>query len=205
MIWLRTRWMERQIFGFTMADVMRLAYLLAVRNGIKNHFFKRNEKTGRKWLINFVRHHQEISVTTPEVHSQERGASFLNQQLSIFKSKTPLCTPFNIILQDYTIAMKPAQTHENIRIERQRLYILFNLQSGSLLWQSSTVWVLMDISFLRYFYCQENIWNQNGWMAHRLDQSARAIPRSGYTARFSPSGFLISSNIQRRQNKILLS
>jgi len=125
--------MERQIFGFTMADVMRLAYLLAVRNGIKNHFFKRNEKTGRKWLINFVRHHQEISVTTPEVHSQERGASFLNQQLSIFKSKTPLCTPFNIILQDYTIAMKPAQTHENIRIERQRLYILFNLQSGSLL------------------------------------------------------------------------
>jgi len=32
-----------------MADVMRLAYQLAVRNGIKNQFFKRDENTGRKW------------------------------------------------------------------------------------------------------------------------------------------------------------
>jgi len=28
--------MERKFFGFTMAEVMRLAYQLAVRNGIKN-------------------------------------------------------------------------------------------------------------------------------------------------------------------------
>ena len=36
-------------------------------------------------------------------------------------------------------------------------------------------------------------------MAPRLDQSTRAIPRGGYRARFSPSGFLISTNIQTRQ------
>jgi len=29
---------------------MRLAYQLAVRNGIKNRFCKTNENTGRKWL-----------------------------------------------------------------------------------------------------------------------------------------------------------
>jgi len=44
---------ERKIFGLTMADVMHLAYLLAVRNGIKNQIFKRNEKTRRKWLKKF--------------------------------------------------------------------------------------------------------------------------------------------------------
>jgi len=72
--------MERKIFGLTMADVMHLAYLLAVRNRIKNQFFKRNEKTGRESLKNFLRRHQEISLTTSEVHSQERGpSSLLNQ------------------------------------------------------------------------------------------------------------------------------
>jgi len=63
-----------------MADVMHLAYQYAVRNGIKNQFCKRNEKAGRKWLKNFLRLQQEISVTTAEVlHSQERGVSPLNQ------------------------------------------------------------------------------------------------------------------------------
>jgi len=32
--------MERKFYGLTMADVMRLAYQLAVRNGIKNQFCK---------------------------------------------------------------------------------------------------------------------------------------------------------------------
>jgi len=40
--------MERKFFGLTMAGVMHLAYQLAVRNGIKNQFCKRNEKAGRK-------------------------------------------------------------------------------------------------------------------------------------------------------------
>jgi len=72
--------MERKFWGLTMADVMCLAYQLAVRNGIKNQFYARNEKTGRKWLKHFLRRHQEISVTTPEVlQSQERGVSLLIQ------------------------------------------------------------------------------------------------------------------------------
>jgi hypothetical protein len=71
--------MERKLFGLTMADVMCLAYQLAVKNGIKNQFCTRNENTGRKWLKNFLRH-REISVTTPEgLHSEERGVSLLNQ------------------------------------------------------------------------------------------------------------------------------
>ena len=66
--------------GLTIADVMCLAYQLAVRNRIKNQFCTRKEKTGSKWLKKFLRRRQEISVTTPEgLHSQERGASLLNQ------------------------------------------------------------------------------------------------------------------------------
>ena len=57
---------ERKFFGLTMADVMHLAYQLAVRNGIKNQFCKRNEKAGRKWLKNFLRRYLQISVRTPE-------------------------------------------------------------------------------------------------------------------------------------------
>ena len=45
--------MERKFFGLTVAEDMRLAYQLAVRNGIKKQFCKRNEKAGRKWLKNF--------------------------------------------------------------------------------------------------------------------------------------------------------
>jgi hypothetical protein len=56
--------LERKFFDLAIADVMRLAYQLAVRNGIKNQFCKRIEKTRRKRLKNFV-NHQEISVTTP--------------------------------------------------------------------------------------------------------------------------------------------
>jgi len=42
-------------------------------------------------------------------------------------------------------------------------------------------------------------------MARRLDQFMLAIPRGGYRASYSPSGFFISAKIQNGQNKILLS
>jgi hypothetical protein len=58
--------MERKFLGLTMGGVMRLAYQLAARNGIKNQFCKENEKVGRKWLKNFLRCHPLISVRTPE-------------------------------------------------------------------------------------------------------------------------------------------
>ena len=68
--------------------------------------------------------------------------------------------------------------------------LLFNPQNGDLLWQSSSVWVQLDTSFFRYLYFKEKIWNKNRWIAHRLDQSTRAIPRGGYRARFFSQWFL---------------
>jgi len=64
--------MERKFFRLTMADVICLAYQLAVRNGIKNQFCKGNEKAGRKWLKNFLCHHPKYQLETLKVfHSQE--------------------------------------------------------------------------------------------------------------------------------------
>jgi len=63
--------MARKFFGLTVADVMRLAYQLAVRNGIKKQFCKR-----MKWLKNFLRRHQEISVTSHEGLSLSKARGF---------------------------------------------------------------------------------------------------------------------------------
>jgi len=57
--------LEKTFTGLSVADLLHLLYQLAVRNGIKNQFCKRNEKTGRKGLKDFLSCHQEISVTTP--------------------------------------------------------------------------------------------------------------------------------------------
>jgi len=76
--------MERKSFGLTMADVMSLAYQLALRNGIKNQFYKRNEKAGRKWLKNFPRRHPQISVRTPEGISLSRARGFTPESVAQF-------------------------------------------------------------------------------------------------------------------------
>ena len=76
--------MERKYFGLTMADVMRLAYQLPVRNGIKNLFCKRNEKAGRKWLKIFICHHPQISVRTPKDLSLSRSRGFTPESVAEF-------------------------------------------------------------------------------------------------------------------------
>jgi len=76
--------MERKFLGLTMADVMRLAYQLAVRHGIKNQFWKRNERARRKWLKNFLCRHPQISVRTPEGLSLSRARGFTPESVTQF-------------------------------------------------------------------------------------------------------------------------
>jgi len=157
-------------------------------------------------------------------------------------------TPLNIILQDVTIATKPAsllcgtnitivqhkhhyctaqtsllystnitivqhkhhyckaQTHGNIRTERQASDIFSSIRRTGIpcdsrqLYESN--WTLHSSITCIY---KKKKWNKNWWVTHHLDQSTRAIPRGGYRARFFPSSFFISSNIQSWQKKILLS
>ena len=78
------RLMDRTFFGLTMADVVSLANQFVVRNGIKNQFCKRNEKAGRKWLKNFLRHHPQISVRNPEGLSLSRARGFTPESVAQF-------------------------------------------------------------------------------------------------------------------------
>jgi len=75
---------EGKFFGLRMTDIMRLAYQLAVRNGIKNQFCKRNEKAGRKWLKNFLRRQSQISIRNPEGLSLSRARGFTPESAALF-------------------------------------------------------------------------------------------------------------------------
>ena len=68
--------MERKFFGLTIADVTCLSYQLAVRNGIKNQFCKRNETAGKNSYV--VIHKFQLELLKV-FHCQERGVSLLNQ------------------------------------------------------------------------------------------------------------------------------
>ena len=42
--------MEERYYGLTRRDVRRMAYQLAVRNGISHPFSEKDEEAGKKWL-----------------------------------------------------------------------------------------------------------------------------------------------------------
>ena len=149
---------------------------------------KRLEGSG--WKISYVVIHKFQLEILKVFHSQERGVSLLNQQLSFFKSTNLQWTPLNTILQDFTIATKPTSllySRNTRKYEEWKASVrclLFNPKNGDLLWQSPTVWVQLDTSFPRYLYFQENVRNKNWWTAYRLNQTTRAISRGGQRARF---------------------
>ena len=76
--------MERKCFGLTMADVMRVAYQLAVRNGIKKQFCKINEKAGRKWSNIFLFRCKEISARNSVGLSLSRARGFTPEKVAHF-------------------------------------------------------------------------------------------------------------------------
>ena len=76
--------MEKRYFGLSMSDVMRLAYQLAARNGLKHSFSKTKEKAGKKWLRNFLRRNPQLSVRTPEGLSFARAKNFTPERVAEF-------------------------------------------------------------------------------------------------------------------------
>ncbi|CAH1997168.1 unnamed protein product [Acanthoscelides obtectus] len=46
--------MERRYFGLRASDVRRLAFQLAIRNGLKHPFSCRSAAAGKKWLKSFM-------------------------------------------------------------------------------------------------------------------------------------------------------
>jgi len=69
--------MERKFFWLDNSR-RHASHQLAVRNGIKNQFCKRNVKAGRKWFLYVVIHKFQLEPLKV-FHYQERGVSLQNQ------------------------------------------------------------------------------------------------------------------------------
>jgi hypothetical protein len=55
---------------------------VSLTNGIRNQFWKRNEKAGRKRFKNVLHRHPEISVRTPEGLSLSRARGFTHESVT---------------------------------------------------------------------------------------------------------------------------
>nr|CAD7570550.1 unnamed protein product [Timema californicum] len=58
--------MENQLFSLSQRNVRRMAYQIAVKNGIVNPFSKKNKQAGKKWMKNFLRRNLQLVVHTPQ-------------------------------------------------------------------------------------------------------------------------------------------
>lgn len=76
--------MEQRFFGLSQKDVRRLAFQLALKNGIKTPFSKEKESAGRKWLKNFLRRNPQLSIRTPQGLSLSRAKSFTPEAVARF-------------------------------------------------------------------------------------------------------------------------
>mgnify|MGYP000238704544 CR=1 FL=1 len=76
--------MEAKFYGLTRQDLRKMAYQLAIRNGIK-HPFGNSEMAGRAWLDHFLfRHRNKISVRKPTGTSFARAIGFMRENVNIF-------------------------------------------------------------------------------------------------------------------------
>lgn len=68
--------LEVRFFGITVADLRKLAYELAERNGIPNTFNHENKMAGKDWVTGFRKRHPEIALRKPELTSAARAQAF---------------------------------------------------------------------------------------------------------------------------------
>lgn len=76
--------MESKYYGLTRRDVKRMAYELAVRNGISHPFGEKSE-AGRAWLDHFLhRHKDKLSIRKPTGTSYARARGFNVESVNNF-------------------------------------------------------------------------------------------------------------------------
>jgi len=110
--------MQQTMFGFSTADIRKLAYDIACARGIEHPFSAEKKKAGRDWLSGFLRRHPEISLRTPEPTSMNRAVSFnranVQKFFNIFKEQQNKDTftayrIWNVDETGFTAGQKPAK------------------------------------------------------------------------------------------------
>ncbi|XP_072380823.1 uncharacterized protein [Diabrotica undecimpunctata] len=75
--------MDRRFYGIGTADIKRLAYQIALRNGLR-HPFAHAESAGKKWLRGFMRRNAVLSLRKPQGISKARIKGFTPENVSRF-------------------------------------------------------------------------------------------------------------------------
>ncbi|XP_050315343.1 uncharacterized protein LOC126749702 [Anthonomus grandis grandis] len=71
--------MEKQFYGLRASDIRRLAFQLAIQNGLQHPFSMTKSSAGKKWQKGFLKRHPELSFRKPQGVSAARikGASLI--------------------------------------------------------------------------------------------------------------------------------
>lgn len=76
--------MDRRFFGLTTVDIRRLAYQLALQNGISHTFSEEKGLAGKKWLKGFLSRHSNLTLRTPQGLSKARIKGFTKENVDRF-------------------------------------------------------------------------------------------------------------------------
>ena len=76
--------MDRRFYGIGLADIKRLAYQLAIKNGLRHPFSHENGAAGKKWLKGFLKRHPNLSIRKPQGISKARIKGFTPENVNKF-------------------------------------------------------------------------------------------------------------------------
>jgi hypothetical protein len=76
--------MEKSFFGLTTRDMKRMAFELAIRNGLAHPFSVQQGNAGWKWLRNFICRHPQLTLRKPQATSAARVKGFTKANVAKF-------------------------------------------------------------------------------------------------------------------------
>ncbi|KAJ4430627.1 hypothetical protein ANN_19216 [Periplaneta americana] len=76
--------MDERFFGLRVSDMKRMAFELAIRNGLQHPFNPNKGSAGKKWFRLFLKRHPNLSLRTPQGVSAARIKSFNPKNVAVF-------------------------------------------------------------------------------------------------------------------------
>ena len=76
--------MDQRCYGLRRQDIKRMAFQLAIRNGLKHPLNGEKSETGKRWFRSFLKRHPVISMKTPEGISAARVKGFTSENAARF-------------------------------------------------------------------------------------------------------------------------
>lgn len=76
--------MDSRYFGLRRKDITRMAFQLAMHNGVKHPFSAQKQSAGRKWLKGFLKRHPQLALRKPQGTSINRIKGFSQENVKIF-------------------------------------------------------------------------------------------------------------------------